>query len=102
MKRENKFRCLVRGCNFEGKYTDMIYHKKSKHFDQKIDDILFPEDREKKLMLDAIKKILLHRYVEQIKTYNEAALIIYKKIRGAVDIKQIIKMLAHIGKCTDV
>jgi hypothetical protein len=33
MKSNNVFRCLVEGCGFEGKYSKMIDHRKSKHYD---------------------------------------------------------------------
>ena len=48
MKKENVFKCLVEGCNFEGKFHAMSKHRRSKHFDEKIDEILFPEERQKK------------------------------------------------------
>lgn len=51
-------------------YPAMISHRRSRHYNEKIDDILFPEDRKKKLMRDAIKRIFLQKYIEQGKKYS--------------------------------
>lgn len=47
----------------------MEFHRKSRHFYEKIDDIIYAEDRQKKLMRDAIKKIFLNKYIDQAKKY---------------------------------
>lgn len=77
----------------------MEFHRKSRHYYEKIDDIIYPEDRQKKLMRDAIKKIFLNKYVDQVKKYSDQALMIYIKSKGIVEMKELIKMVSHIDKC---
>lgn len=65
----------------------MVFHKKSKHPYEKIDEILFPEERQKKKMREAIKRIFLQKYVDKAKKYTEEALVFYIKGKGVVGMK---------------
>ena len=35
----------------------MVVHRKSKHYDERIDEMIFPEERKKKFRRDALKKL---------------------------------------------
>jgi hypothetical protein len=96
MKKENVFKCLVEGCGFEGKYHTMEYHRKSRHYDEKIDEILFPEDRRNKLKRDALKRLFIDKQREENERYKEKSLPIYVKTRGIFEIDALAKMMAHI------
>jgi hypothetical protein len=39
----------------------MEYHRKSRHFYEKIDEILFPEERKNKLKRDALKRLFIDK-----------------------------------------
>ena len=67
MKKENTFKCLVEGCSFEGKYHAMVVHKKSRHFEERIDEMIFPEERENKKKRDALKKLFFGNLIKTSK-----------------------------------
>jgi phage gp16-like protein len=60
----------------------MLNHGRSKHYGEKIDEILFIEDRKNKLKRDALKRLFIDKQVEENEKYKEKALPIYKKSRG--------------------
>lgn len=72
-KKTGYFKCLMPGCEFEGKYINMMFHRKSQHFEEKIDEIIFEEDRAKKLQRDTIKRFFLNRLISQTTKYFEPA-----------------------------
>ena len=90
---------MVEGCNFEGKYHAMEKHRRSRHYGEKIDEILFPEDRENKVKKDAIKKVFSGLFEEQKKITAQQAIILYAKNKGKCDFKKLIKMLGHVNNC---
>ena len=79
----------------------MVFHRKAKHCDEKLDEILFTEERQKKKMREALKRIFLQKYIDKAKKYNDEVLTIYVRMRGAVDILALTKMVAHIDNCKD-
>lgn len=50
-------------------------------------------------MREALKRIFLQKYIDKAKKYNDEALTIYVRMRGAVDILALTKMVAHIDSC---
>ena len=77
----------------------MVFHRKGKHSDEKLDEILFPEERQKKKMREALKRIFIQKYIDKAKKYSDEALKIYARTRGVVEHKALCRMIAHIDNC---
>jgi hypothetical protein len=64
----------------------MVLHKKSRHFYEKIEEILFPEERENKIKKDNLMKNFFGLIVRRERDYKEKAMEIYKRTRGMFEI----------------
>ena len=73
MKKTMIFKCLVPDCSFSGPYVQMEFHRKSRHYNEKIDEIIFEDEREKKNQRDAIKRFFLNRFLAETAKYSEPA-----------------------------
>jgi hypothetical protein len=51
-------------------------------------------------MREALKRLFFGQYSQKLKTYTEQAKLIYVKYKGAVELRNLITMVAHIDNCS--
>lgn len=99
MKEEDTFKCLVKGCNYSGKYPQMLVHRKSKHFDENIDEMIFPEERRNKEKRDIVKKLFWKPFIKKNSEYKTIAKKLYVEQRGKYDLEKLMAMVGHLDLC---
>ena len=98
-KKWRVYTCLADDCKFEGNYHAMLKHKRKYHREEKLEEILYPEEREAKMKHDSLKKLVLMMMNRISGKYIQQAFLLYTQSHGQCPPKHLIKMFEHIEVC---